>query len=358
MEYNLNEKKDLLELLLASNDINEIHSILKGWNKNIDNEFYKIYQLIEEVGYTEIFLNNTKLCDKLGINADVLRIYSSGNGKNYIQNRSNFPSYGIFANDIVNLIFLSLSKEEIKEFLEKPASELYSFGLIDDFICELVKNSGVAEDFFKRPTEDLCYLNLIHYKLADLLKETNCVKEFLNRPTDDLCDLLLYEDIIVELVRYARIEKEFLAKPTEELQALDLTGHNLISLIKDANVANEFLSKSPQELNALCLTGNNRLMLNLIADTTKRNRKYSSIGLDPSLTIGIEIENKESIEGNTDYLIKAKKIFHYWETDYDLTLSETGCEIKSPILTDNKKSLEEIYLICEYLQQLRATNIK
>ena len=89
-------------------------------------------------------------------------------------------------------------------------------------------------------------------------------------------------------------------------------------------------------------------------------RKYSKIGLDEHMTIGIEIES-EGVKGvhikELNEVIK-KKVdgeTRSWKTKDDASLSGGGVEIVSPILTDNKEDVEDIYMICSMLQKCGNT---
>ena len=86
------------------------------------------------------------------------------------------------------------------------------------------------------------------------------------------------------------------------------------------------------------------------------NRKYTQIGLDENITIGMEIESEgimsetigelEVIAQRREYNGKTRG----WETQADGSLQE-GVEVVSPILTDNKKDVEEIYMVCSIMQR-------
>ena len=92
----------------------------------------------------------------------------------------------------------------------------------------------------------------------------------------------------------------------------------------------------------------------------KQNRKYQEIGLDPKITNGIEIETEgpkgrklcqleKIIERRDDFF----EIKRHWKIEYDGSLEpEKGAETISPILRDTPDNVEEIYMVCEMLEQI------
>ena len=85
------------------------------------------------------------------------------------------------------------------------------------------------------------------------------------------------------------------------------------------------------------------------------NRTYTDIGLDNKMTIGMEIESEGSMSEAIMKLGVIAQREHNgetigWETEEDGSLNN-GVEVKSPILTDNKKDVEDIYIVCSILQE-------
>lgn len=85
------------------------------------------------------------------------------------------------------------------------------------------------------------------------------------------------------------------------------------------------------------------------------NRNYTDIGLDNKMTIGMEIESEGSMSEAIMKLGVIAQREHNgetigWETEEDESLNN-GVEVKSPILTDNKKDVEDIYIVCSILQE-------
>lgn len=94
-------------------------------------------------------------------------------------------------------------------------------------------------------------------------------------------------------------------------------------------------------------------------DLLSKNRAYTEIGLDPSMTIGMEIESEGLMSKNLRMLNKilenkdGDKI-KAWETKDDGSLDD-GVEIVSPILTDKQKDVEDIYMVCEMMHKCGQT---
>lgn len=94
-------------------------------------------------------------------------------------------------------------------------------------------------------------------------------------------------------------------------------------------------------------------------DLLKENRAYTEIGLDPNMTIGMEIESEGLMSKNLRILNKilekkdGDKI-KGWETKGDGSLDD-GVEIVSPILMDNQKDVEDIYMACEMMHKCGQT---
>jgi len=87
------------------------------------------------------------------------------------------------------------------------------------------------------------------------------------------------------------------------------------------------------------------------------SRKYAQIGLDKKLTIGMEIESEGPL---SIMMLDIQKILtkrdgketRNWESKIDTSL-KNGVEIVSPILSDNKDDVEDIYTICAMLQKTK-----
>ena len=151
---------------------------------------------------------------------------------------------------------------------------------------------------------------------------------------------------------------EELGKITNEYAKVEI-----INSIKNEDKKKEEIGKLNDELaKAICteLTQNNEGKIPLekaLKNLLEENRNYSEIGLDKNLTIGIEIES----EGEMSKIIhkigdinnkQASGKTSTWKAIPDESLREgEGVEVVSPILTDNKEDVEEIYSICTMLQK-------
>ena len=92
----------------------------------------------------------------------------------------------------------------------------------------------------------------------------------------------------------------------------------------------------------------------------KKDRKYKSLGLKKDTTAGMEIESwgatdfyflkiAEFMAGNEETDDSNKKSFNKWSSKIESSVG--GMEVVSPILTDNEKQVEEIYMMCEMLKE-------
>lgn len=79
-----------------------------------------------------------------------------------------------------------------------------------------------------------------------------------------------------------------------------------------------------------------------------KNAKYKKIGIDPKMTVGIEIE----AEGMwSELLIEYQKNIWDWDIKSDMTLI-AGVEITSPHLRDREAEVNEIYQITTMMKEL------
>ena len=95
---------------------------------------------------------------------------------------------------------------------------------------------------------------------------------------------------------------------------------------------------------------------NLRGHFLNENRTYTQIGLDKRITIGMEIESEgflSKIIGNLHKIATTQDGLEIrgWDAKGDASL-DNGIEVVSPILTDNKEDVEDIYTICSIMQKL------
>ena len=89
-------------------------------------------------------------------------------------------------------------------------------------------------------------------------------------------------------------------------------------------------------------------------------RKYSTIGLQPQTTIGIEVEaegrSSSSIQ-KMGHVMQDSDEESSWECKSDETFEENeGVEIASRVLRDDQQSVEEIYMVCSMLEKTGQIN--
>ncbi len=127
----------------------------------------------------------------------------------------------------------------------------------------------------------------------------------------------------------------------------------LISSIKDERKRSEQMDKYVSDdrgKNIINMTIKDRELLKQIF--LPRNRKYKRIGLDPNMTIGIEVET----EGEYSFIVEEiqsvldRENGRKWKTKDDFSLN-SGVEIVSPILTDNEEDVEDVYMVCEMMKK-------
>lgn len=145
----------------------------------------------------------------------------------------------------------------------------------------------------------------------------------------------------------------------KQLRESNLTNETNISTIiatlNDDEIKLKQLEKTEDILNAtiIQMSLSNREKIKEIFK--KPSQKYSKIGLDENMTIGMEIESEGAMSRP---IIRIKKLLKRregeeeigWETKSDASLKR-GVEVVSPILTDNEEDIEDLYIICSMLQR-------
>lgn len=92
----------------------------------------------------------------------------------------------------------------------------------------------------------------------------------------------------------------------------------------------------------------NKIVNNYLEPEECHNTKYKKMGIDPKMTVGIEIE----AEGMwSELLIEYQKNIWDWEIESEISLIG-GVEIKSPHLRDREKEITEIYQITKMMKEL------
>ena len=127
----------------------------------------------------------------------------------------------------------------------------------------------------------------------------------------------------------------------KKIKALETLSDEIIRTIIIETLHNKSLKDS-------LLNNRNTLKENLL----KENRLYTEIGLDSRITIGMEIESEGAMSPLIETLIAQKNRNRetIWNAEGDDSLEE-GIELVSPILTDSKEDIEDIYIVCSFLKK-------
>lgn len=314
-----------------------------------------IIRLIMAAGLSKKYLENPELLEKWNFhNYEIVDLIIAAKlSKEYLEKQEFLEKWGFSSYEIVDLIMdANLSKEylEKQEFLEK-------WNFHGENIVNLIINAKLSKKYLESP-EKIKALKISETGIVDLIKDAKLSKEYVENP-ERLEKLGVNKCFLADLIIEAKLSKEYLKKP-ELLKSLNLSSSLIFELIKDAGLLEEYL-ENPDRLKSLGIEEFDIYYdsdaLNFLAIKTlnnhilEREAKYSSIGLDSAITIGIEIESEESLCDMTEIIKKNEKLLERWKIKFDGSL-DFGCEIVSPILKDVEKDVEEIYLICEYLQYL------
>lgn len=192
--------------------------------------------------------------------------------------------------------------------------------------------------------------HLFQYKeeIIDSVEDDEIKKNYLKKAKD--------QEVITKVLMSIEDDTYKLEK-IEELVKEETNRALVIASLKDDEIKSEKLQELLDKDNQLLVKISFQDTKSLKENFLKFKRTYKQIGLDKQMTIGIEIES----EGERAELLRKLKSFlkskdkkeeRKWETKNDESLSdEFGLEVVSPILTDTKKDVEEIYMACEMLRQ-------
>ena len=197
---------------------------------------------------------------------------------------------------------------------------------IKDSNLTSIKDEHIKARVLRKMQDDS--LKLKHLDQADFINEEDIAMVVASLSNDELK--------LNELQRLTNEEKITLVIAT--LKSNEKKLDQMKNIEKDENIAFIGMSLSDREKQK--------------SEFLKNNRKYTKIGLDEKITIGMEIES-EGAKSND--ILRLKKILEtkqgiIWESKGDGSL-EDGVEIVSPILSDNKDDVEDIYMICQMLQR-------
>lgn len=350
------EKKYLLEKLLNDKDIIEIRYKFQDTLK-----YYEVMGWMVELGYLDKFINNPKRCGELGINRSVLKLIATGRAEDYLDNPRDYEDILLDSWDIADLIIFTGRADS---FLSEP-KKCDELGLDGFDKIELIKIEDRVDEYIDNP-QKCDELRLTSEERRYLIETADRIEEFVNHP--EKCKKLKLNSIdIVELIRTSGNEFDILYD-TQRLKKFDsavierLMRESLSKKKVRRMVNNQELCKELGLSNGVILELRKDVELEKEISNSKRkllneNRKYKRIGLNPDMTIGIEIETVESKKGAANLIVDKPRLLGRWDCKADGSIKD-GCEITSPILKDTEQDVEEIYIICEYLNRLRTSGYR
>ncbi|MBF0992092.1 MAG: amidoligase family protein, partial [Fusobacterium sp.] len=163
------------------------------------------------------------------------------------------------------------------------------------------------------------------------------------------------EELICKVILTLESDEQRLKQLRESNLTNETNISTIIATLNDDEIKLKQLEKTEDILNATII----QMSLSdreKVKEIFKRpSQKYSKIGLDKNITIGMEIESEGAMSRP---IIRIKKLLKRregeeeigWETKSDASLKR-GVEVVSPILTDNEEDIEDLYIICSMLQR-------
>ena len=163
------------------------------------------------------------------------------------------------------------------------------------------------------------------------------------------------EELICKVILTLESDEQRLKQLRESNLTNETNISTIIATLNDDEIKLKQLEKTEDIFNAtiIQMSLSNR---EKVKEIFKRpSQKYSKIGLDENMTIGMEIESEGAMSRP---IIRIKKLLKRregeeeigWETKSDASLKR-GVEVVSPILTDNEEDIEDLYIICSMLQR-------
>ena len=156
------------------------------------------------------------------------------------------------------------------------------------------------------------------------------------------------EELICKVILTLESDEQRLRQLRESNLTNETNISTIIATLNNDEIKLKQLEKTEDILNAtiIQMSLSNR---EKIKEIFKRpSQKYSKIGLDENMTIGMEIES-EGVMSRPIIRIEGEEEIG-WETKSDASLKR-GVEVVSPILTDNEEDIEDLYIICSMLQR-------
>ncbi len=256
---------------------------------------------------------------------------------------------------------MSLSDDEKIEELEKISDDNHKVPIIktiqsddkkiealgklsDDWakesIIESLQDEGKKVEELEKLSDDYYRLPII-YTLQDEDKKVEALEKII----DD------YDKVKV----IGGIQDE--DKKIEALEKLssDFSNAGVIATLQDNNRKTEELEKLSDDFVKAIIFETYDNSKQLPKNLLEKNGKYTEIGLDPKMTIGMEVESEGIMSSTIRELEKVIKE-QFWEEERGWLAKEDwslyrGVELVSPVLTDNKEDVEDIYMVCSMLQK-------
>ncbi len=219
-------------------------------------------------------------------------------------------------------------KTEIIKKLYDDEDKIRGLGILKEELAKAIIIRSLHDDDKKQ--EELSKLTNDFAKalIIEKLKDNNKKLEKLTKLTDDFAKAIIIRSLYDD------------DKKQEELSKLTDSFAKAIVIADSQSNSESILLKDREKNKSVFL---------------ENNRKYSKIGLSPNMTIGIEIESEgilsdviQSLKTINEKQISGEKKVWNSKGEGSLVL---GVEVVSPILTDNKENVEDIYIVCSMLKK-------
>lgn len=163
------------------------------------------------------------------------------------------------------------------------------------------------------------------------------------------------EELICKVILTLESDEQRLKQLRESNLTNETNISTIIATLNNDEIKLKQLEKTEDIFNATIIQMSLRNREKVKEIFKKPSQKYSKIGLDENMTIGMEIESEGAMSRP---IIRIKKLLKRregeeeigWETKSDASLKR-GVEVVSPILTDNEEDIEDLYIICSMLQR-------
>lgn len=255
-------------------------------------------------------------------------------------------------NEKVDELLKNGRKEELQEFLDENIDILYKRNIYK-LLIKIIQCDGdiefIKKHLSKLSKEEILYIilkadvedyikeimldNKIYLKTIDKLEcllksgKTNLMKEILMNSELDLTRE--YKDIILLAIIQMDSDIEFIKRYIDE-KNIELGEEELTLLLLKNEEAAEF---------ARAYSEAHKINIDILKE----------IRLPKEITIGIEIEGDTNQSKQNGLFFG---ILPGWKVDEEIAIGNNGQETKSPILTANRESVQQIYYTCYLLSKL------